>query len=285
MSDYFGALLRMSGIAVGAGAPAVAHPVAPSAPVVIQAEHSASAEQPQAVQQTRVKQPSRQPPGDTTGAAPIVPQNAESEPMPVHPEAGRQDTPSSRGDRDGTAQAQARTAIEPDAARAPSPARAGERAAAATDPPLGQALVRAAMRWVAAGPQQATHPPERAIPRDQAPSIAAKTDGAVVGRTPHDTAVELETERPRAFPVRELEVAQASAPRPAIAAMAMASTAPPDVREEVVDISIGAIHVRVDAPSPQTVARTPPPSPAAASRPTAPAPARSGLSRRAMRRI
>jgi hypothetical protein len=280
MSDYFGALLRMSGIAIGAGAPAaVARPPAPSIEAAIPAERSPPTEQ----HETRAQQPSREPLGDTAGAAPIVPQNAEGAPTPVPAEASLMDAPFLRADRDRRAHPQAVTTVEPDGAPVPSPPRAAERTPSATDHRLGQALVRAAMRWVAADPQQATHPPERAIPRDPVPSIAAKTDGAVVGRSPHDTAVELDTGHPRAFPARQLEVAQASAPRPAIAAMPMASTAPPDVRDEVVDISIGAIHVRVDAPSPQTVAGTSPP--AAASRPAAPAPARCGLSRRAMRRI
>jgi hypothetical protein len=289
MSDYFGALLRMSGITVGAGAPAaVARLAAPSIEAAIHAERSAPAEQPQSVQgtETRAKQPSRQPAGDTAGAAPILPQNAEVAPMPVHPEASLMDTPSLRAERDGAVQAQADTAIKPDAAPVPSLPKTAERTAAAADPPLGRALVHAAMRWVAAGPQQAAHPAERAIPRGQAASIAAKVDGAVVDRTAHDTTVELDTGRPRAFPVRELEVAQASAPRPAIAATPMASAALLAVRDEIVDVSIGSIHVRVDAPGPQTVARAAVPSPAAAPRTTgAPVPARSSLSRRAMRRI
>jgi hypothetical protein len=57
--------------------------------------------------------------------------------------------------------------------------------------------------------------------------------------------------------------------------------------DEIVEISIGSIHVRVDAPAPQTIARAAP-----AAVPASPAPSlseraagRSALARRALRRI
>jgi hypothetical protein len=53
-------------------------------------------------------------------------------------------------------------------------------------------------------------------------------------------------------------------------------------RDPPLDISIGAIHVRVDAPAAQTVTQAPAPRSVVA--PSA-APGRSALSRRAMRRI
>ena len=54
----------------------------------------------------------------------------------------------------------------------------------------------------------------------------------------------------------------------------------PLARDEVVEFSIGAIHVRVDAPAAQTVAR-----PATTPRAVPAPPPRSALSRRALRRI
>jgi hypothetical protein len=68
------------------------------------------------------------------------------------------------------------------------------------------------------------------------------------------------------------------------AALLLPQAAPP-ARDEVVEVSIGEIHVRVDAPPAQTVAR--PASTPAAGVPgaTRPRHARSGLSRRALRRI
>jgi hypothetical protein len=74
-----------------------------------------------------------------------------------------------------------------------------------------------------------------------------------------------------ALPIRASAVAPAPLPRLA--------------GDEVVEVSIGAIHVRVDAPPAQTIAR--PALTPAAGTPGAAAtrPARSALSRRALRRI
>ncbi len=161
-------------------------------------------------------------------------------------------------------------------------------------PPLGRALVRAALQWVADGPLQAPGVAPAALP----PSPALE---AVVLRGRADTreqalrAAEVEadepepvaTPEPRAAPVQPGAREPAQAPSPVVGAARPGTTAPPEprmpaVRDEIVEVSIGAIHVRVDAPAMHT-ADWPAPPPAMP-RAAALAP-RSALSRRALRRI
>jgi hypothetical protein len=199
----------------------------------------------------------------------------------------RQHMPSFETDGDGTAHVQP---IRSDASQALRSSPAAERNPAATEPPLGQALVHAAMRWVAADPQQPTRVPELADRREPSSAIIEESRSTIASLASHDADGEPQTAPARPLPVRtparDLEEAPATSRRSAVAAMAIAPAVVPAVRGELVDVTIGAIHVRVDAPAPRTVARAPAPSQAAAQRSTAAfAPERSGLSRRALRRI
>lgn len=140
--------------------------------------------------------------------------------------------------------------------------------------------IRAAMRWVAADPAQrsvdaeiraqAPHSTELAdLPASALDGNGQQAPGAsdAPGEAPHtaDSTVRL-------APAHAAVLARAdSRPEPT-----------PAGREEVIEVSIGAIHVRVDAPAEQTQ-RSPAsltaPSAAVATEP------RSTLSRRALRRI
>jgi hypothetical protein len=132
-------------------------------------------------------------------------------------------------------------------------------------PDSAGALALAAMRWVAADPGRAA---VTATP-GAAPPAAARA-----GREPPAQGAP----RVPGEPVRAGDFLPGFArPVPAPAAMA------PPAHDELVEISIGTIQVRVDAPSVQTVA--PPPAPGPAAAPPASAHTRSALARRALRRI
>jgi hypothetical protein len=152
-------------------------------------------------------------------------------------------------------------------------------------------MVQAAIRWVATGPPTPAatpddHPPERptAAPLATAPAIVRRvppspsTDSLAPAPSPAQTQ-----------PTPRLATPVAVRTSPPIDALARpvvpAAMAPRhDAHAEVVEVSIGAIHVRVDAPAVQT--RAPQPPPAAPARPPADrASARSGLARRALRRL
>jgi hypothetical protein len=167
-------------------------------------------------------------------------------------------------------------------------------------PDLGHTLVRAAMRWVAAGTPPAglpspLHDVAQGILRRPEPSPAvhehtgtSATKGLHRDDNDAPSVSQHETYRTPATPDLSVEESIAAKPRPIRASLvAPAPPAPPasSVRDEVVEVSIGAIHVRVDAPAAQTVAR-----PALTPAGGAPGagtsrPARSALSRRALRRI
>jgi hypothetical protein len=156
-------------------------------------------------------------------------------------------------------------------------------------PPAPQALVtahslvRTAMQWVAAGPQETRaklpaviDPPVATI----SPEPASRDPDAIREQRPPESDEFPERSAGRLAP-------PPVAARPLTTPPASLRPDPPtgaSLRDDTVEISIGAIHVRVDAPATQIVARTPPPPPAprAANPPRAD---RSALSRRALRRI
>ena len=205
-----------------------------------------------------------------------------------------------------------RTHVEPD--RAPAGARgapepavdAPEKPSAlpmeSAKPDLEHALVRAAMRWVAAGtPQgspvssvgpvddvaQGVARRQQSVPAvdEQTSIVAAKPlhqdDGGAQSEGVNDAPA---TPAPPKLPAGESIAAKPVPIRASLVTPPLPPQVAPPVRDEIVEVSIGAIHVRVDAP-PQTVAR-PALTPAAGSPAAAPSrPARSALSRRALRRI
>ena len=144
------------------------------------------------------------------------------------------------------------------------------------------------MRWVASDPQLES--PVRQVPMRR----SAMTDNPAIDPTPI-AAVPPQAIAPLDPPRSPLAADAASIPLPAPVAMPVQPIEParghaePEAQvaaaEEPLEISIGAIHLRVEAPAPRTLAR--PATPAVpVQQPAAPAsPTRSGLSRRALRRL
>jgi hypothetical protein len=285
MSGYFDALMRSSGMTIGrsGAAPEQLEPAALDVDVDRTMDTEANAERPAA----RTSQPPV--PSRVSEVAELtVPLWAPgSLARPAHeepPEAAA----SSRGPLAAPDEAPGKPQAEPPKAD------------------LGQALVRAAMRWVAAGtPQVSPVSPvspvsslsnlAQAVPRPEptvrpayghSSSLAApKPPG---GDRDGQSESSIEAPSAPAPPTLSLSKVIAAKPQPFRASLVPPAPLPPaarPVRDDVVEVSIGAIHVRVDAPPAQTVAR--PALTPAASAPGAarPGPARSALSRRALRRI
>jgi hypothetical protein len=271
--DYFGALMRSSGLGAAAtgvdpgglevdASPAAAElpsptgwnePVSPAAAMPMAAVPAVPA----------------------TTAAPVVP-------APLHIE------PVEAGPADAVVVASAAVAARPDAAQAAT----------------GHAMVDAAMRWVAADPRQPPHAVHEAPLRPPRPLARAPVDGTrpaaqqdtapdrpQPGPEPRpelvvDRSAETSFPDPTPLPERETRPNVLAWPRPA-RATAPSSAMPPTAplaREDRIEVSIGAIHLRVDAPAAQTVAHAAPPP--AAEPPAGASPfARGALSRRALRRL
>jgi hypothetical protein len=266
MSDYFGALMRSSGLAVGGAAPIVAPRVESAMPIAVDVEQPTARAQPAvspaptAVHDTNPASTPHAPPvHDERSAAPRATVESQTPVQAGAPlEAGSITSP----------------AIEPaapPAQQAPMPANA---------------LVRTAMQWVAAGPQELRAKPPEVVKPSNTPAheepASHRPDAIREQRPP------ARDESPGLHPRGEYQTAvpsQALPPlpaRPLIPQPATLRAAPaPAPRDDTVEVSIGAIHVRVDAPATQTLARTPP-APRAAS---APRTDRGALSRRALRRI
>jgi len=279
MSGYFTALMRSSGIAVGPSA-AIARaeppigetestheviaslptPAATAPPVAARAPHPGSVQPLGADRQEEGRIETRRPSGAIGEPA--------AHPMtPARVPTASPETPKSRP-------------LPPSAAK------------------VGESVVRAAMRWVAADAAAPANPP--------------RVDTTVVGdisRTPSSLPAQSEEAGPRiavperrdadvsprtrpleraAFPeVNDIQARRPFEPAPERThhAPSLAIALPVDAgRDDVVEVSIGSINVRVDAPAAHTVARpaTPPP---VAPRHAARAGSRSTLSRRALRRI
>lgn len=283
MSGYFDALIRSSGMTIGRGSPALT-PVKAAA-LEVEADPRTAAADPDAVGPA------------STPHEPLVPSRTlDTVDVPA---------PRVRG-RERHTHEDAETAPPPvrDATEGPVhlPHRPVGPPVESAMPDLGHSLVRAAIRWVAAGTPEAR--PDRAVgpTGDSEPAIPAgrhstfiahpdisttatmrphrDEDGGKVESVKRAPATPAPSDVPADVPPRKPVQIQASLVSPPPAA----PVAPP-AHDEIVEVSIGTIHVRVDAPPAQTVAR-PAPMPAgsvpgaAASRP-----ARSALSRRALRRI
>ena len=246
MSDYFGALMKSSGLVSPSGAPPRPEPSSVAASdvhadiVELDATHEVNA-------------------GNTAQPLATPPAKA-AQPFPI----SMQSVP----DRSGRPSAENAPASSPmpDAVEIVTDAIVNASGTASQDA-LRSDVIRAALEWVAADQHNigATPGPDARGPATDSEHIeieTAHTRGPPTDPTPAQT-------------VR-------SAPSPTPPAV---QAGPAAIAEEVVEISIGTIHVRVDAPASTTAARIAPhegaqsrPSPA---RPTA----HSALSRRALRRI
>jgi hypothetical protein len=154
--------------------------------------------------------------------------------------------------------------------------------------PSGPALVQAALRWIVAGENQPQVAPEEAMkPESRIGEQDAKEDYSSIALDESPVSKSVDQERFEAV-LSPLSVQSVRA-QPIESQATMRDPVRPSEapyssfeKEEVVEISIGSIHLRVDAPPPLAAAtRTPPPVNKATTewRP------RSSLSRRALRRI
>ena len=274
MSGYFGALLRSSGL--GVAYPPPAFPLAEPGVTEVNVEHSARPARPVAALEV---------------LRPPVPGE------PIERRVANQVAAPRMVPRTNEAREEITVLVE----------RPGERASASTpnaaeagrlEPsmPLDQAMIRAAVRWVHAG----VHEEQRdgvVHANPTAPSLSPR--GEHPAMVPVESTPERSTEMHAMWPLVPNEVRLSDSwPRPMtvpsqIVSPPSSTAAPPNVstpadtavRDEVVEISIGAINVRIDGPPMQTITRPAAPSPAATGR-AAPTPSqRSALSRRALRRI
>jgi hypothetical protein len=309
MTDYFDALIRASGLAVGqppAAGGSHATGVDPDVTRVMATELDELAREHVA------------PPVDHT-AAPIA--ATEPSPAPAAAVSSREQNRNEpvastarvvvpRATDDGM-ERKPQTSPTPPAAptdAAPSPPPHGSAASSdhAALVSSQERIVRAALEWVAADPVRLTVPSAAATasPAASPPSARARAPLPAPPRTPADSrsdpdasstpqirpAVEqakpappLTPGEPPSMPVTPRARVPIE-PAVAIERAALRSLADrrPLQQDEVVEVSIGAIHVHVDAPAPPTAAPAPPAprTPLSASRP-----ARDGLRRRALRRI
>lgn len=278
MSDYFAALMRASGLFTQAATPTAGAPLelAVETPVPVA---------------TPTPPPRPAPPiprdMDIRGRLATVDQPAVETPapreMPVDnpQEPGR---PVANLQWDPPAQFQPRAPIQSQPA-APAPQSEIGPHEQKDAPVRANDLMRAAMRWVAADPQAVA-------PRERAQTGLPET--AATGRSVLDVQRAESPHQPDPMRLPEVQ-AWKTAPRHDSLSLPAALTQPATPRvepeaagrepEAPLEISIGAIHLRVEAPAPQTVARPLAP-PARDQQPAAPAPStRSGLSRRALRRF
>ena len=288
MSDYFAALVRSSGIALPQ-ANGSARPVA---------ERAAPVEVSRVEQAPLLEVPASDAIGGPAYHSALTPPSLAVQPAtpPSKSEAAagfRHDA--TRDDSAASAQVIKAQATE----AAPLANAAAEEASRAPQPPLAQALIDAALRWVAAG--DAPHRQQsRPLANEPAPSVHMEAqaempahDRQAPNASSHRIAAPTVAHEILSLPVahepgisplpvvRESSIAllplhSETRPRATTRAASTVDRDPP------LDISIGAIHVRVDAPAAQTVTQALAPRPAAAPRANS---GRSGLARRALRRI
>jgi len=289
MSDYFGALMNLSGLGEQGRAPIAPAHAAQAGGDIAESETVREAVAPAA--QPRVPEPGL-PIANSAALERAAAGIAESLPLPADAMAEPQPAP--------------RAATQPMTALTPAAAVAAPMAA---EP--HHAVVRAALEWVADDPHNVAD--RRGIAKEQeiiaphAPAAATTTrmsqPGTAVsarvqparpaieeveivgiGAAPrmqvaqHGPAADRETEATR---TRAQQNVAPAARIVAGEAAASGRAAPAIVADETVEISIGAISVRVDAPVLQASAAPPTPARVASERPAAV----SALSRRALRRF
>ncbi|MDH4554516.1 hypothetical protein E8F11_04855 [Pseudomonas sp. BN417] len=278
MSDYFAALMRASNLFASGATPSPEAPLefgveAPAAPLPaapalrpLRTEPRAAviaSEQPTPAAQVSQPVPARQRHDAIHPASSAIPALVAPGPR-AEPATRSPAAPQSR-----------QPGVElPDGGPPRSP-QAGER-------------VQAAMRWVASDPQLT--PPVQPAPTPR----RAMAENPDRGQTPF-AAIPPEASAPLEPPRPPLARNEASAPLPTPVAIPIQATEParryaePEAQvaaaEEQLEISIGAIHLRVEAPAPRTLARTATPATPAQQPAASASPTRSGLSRRALRRL
>lgn len=265
MSDYFGALLRASGLA---GRPAAAVPVLREvdveAPVV---GGSAAAD---ATTASRESPPAALAPLPSSTDLRRAPATAAIQGAAEGPDAAGPLAESPRGPAaadDADAPNARPTTVSP-------PSRASQVTIDLPAPPavVSHPAVQAALRWVAADPQSPPIDALRGLPAegtDRPAAPVAPTAATAAITTPPAPGDEGRAAPPVAATVR---------------AMSIEARRPPPMSEDepAVEVSIGSIHLRVDAPAaPQTTTRAAP----AAAPAALPVRARSSLARRALPRI
>ena len=306
MSDYFGALMNLSGLIGAPRSPASIPTDAPAAGTDI-------------VETDEVREIAASPPSlpSQPGSPTIAPSaNLDSAAAKVAP---------AEAEKPSLTHAPAATDVlhpvplhaESVSAARVSPIQIVPAAAAVAAPILDQrnAVIRAALEWVAADPQDAVitrdivaapargpasepptaprrHPVLGAAREQPARSgvgdvdilrtLSASRTEVPARRLAHavDTAATGTSSQTHATPpARVVRVEPPQSARPAT------RFAPATVSDEIVEISIGAIHVRVDAPTPQTLTRAPPAAPPSSAQMSERSAASSALARRALRRI
>jgi hypothetical protein len=273
MSGYFGALMRASGMPIAGRTPALAHVESP----VVEID----------VERGPAPMPARMVSTPSTPQQPVTPIRVPAAVAPLTPTQLAGDTHEAQTGPVRTEHAGSRATEDTEAA-VPAP-----RTVEPSKPPLGEALVRAAMQWVATDTQHLRGIAQAEPSSAQTP--AARGDELSVAATPAlreprvDSQPHPQDEAPAPFPVPELTAHEPVA-TPALAATRSTRPAPampvaPPDHDEVIEVSIGAIHVRVDAPVAHTIARPAATPPAAARRTPTTTSQRSALSRRALRRI
>ncbi len=265
MSSYFDALMRASGLsAADARPPEVSLlPVFESTPLAVGAEVDPIASDALPVR-----------PGPRPSVPPFVPQDPQPGPAATATaEEHAQALPMQSSRARAIDVPESHAARQEQSSPEDSPA---ESAAAA-----GDARLLAAFRWVRADPhlarsEEAPEQRVRAIDvADAAPAAAVAMSTTIPRTIAHE------------HPAASIPAAQAFASGlSSEPARSEAHAAVPSHAHEAVEVSIGAIHVRVDAPSRPAVAAASQPAPLPKARAgTAHAEPRSALGRRALRRI
>ena len=293
MSGYFDALMRSSGMDIGGRVAAMA-PAGPVEPIVVETD----AERSPAETPSRTAEPAPMP---RQVAAPIPLSDSVEQPAPLASPTVGTTTPKASARFEGAEQvSRPRAAAEAAADSPPAPA---PRSVETSKPVLAKAIVRAAMQWVAADTQNIRGIARVVPPEDPFRPAPGGDTGVVTTQVLREAGVDVDAPPTRAMPISTAapdlpsRETAGEAPRALVAAPALPMRPARDIParppvpaasltgDEVVEISIGAIHVRVDAPAAQVVTQPVAPPPAAAPRAAAAPPSRSALSRRALRRI
>ena len=278
MSGYFDGLMRASGLPLGA-APVIGPALrAAQGLELIQAQPAAgmpaSAPQPASAVRQAPDPPARplaaKPALPMRPKAPAAVDSAAPTPPARHADTATPDTP--RKAEPAHAPVGAAPLLQ-------VPERTPERPSAATAQQQGvsrERLIQAAMRWIAAEPGPVAPEPMRVTSE---PGPIERNNFGMPARTvpePEVAEVLILADAPRSA------AAAAAEWLPALPPQAPRAAAPDPGTDAGLQVSIGAIHLRVDAPQAQAQQAIPAP------RHTAPQPsaaAGSGLSRRALRRL
>jgi hypothetical protein len=280
MSDYFAALMRASNLFASSAAPSLEAPLefgvevpAPPLPAA-PAPHPVRLETRAAVAASEQSMP----------AAPVA------QPAPARPR--RDDGRPATSVRQGNIPQWQQAETEAPRSEQQGPLPGAPQQNSQPRPPQADELLRATMRWVASDPQLAAPRQQRPVPPAAQPEILDSSDARLATVQPRAIAPVAQPHLQDAPDAARVPV-QAAVPEPMTVAPQIAAPATlraePEAQvaaaEEPLEISIGAIHLRVEAPAPRTLARPAAP-PAPVQQPAAPAsPTRSGLSRRALRRL